>query len=67
MRSGLIRPVADGSALPQVSRKRYTKFQQGIMAAAYHLDYVGEDKLRDEVLRMCGLTIEDFRREYPDG
>jgi len=35
------------------------------MAAAYHLDYTGEDRLRDEVLRMQGLTVDDLRREFP--
>lgn len=46
---------------------RYSDFECGLMAAAHHLDYTGEDKLRDEVLRMQGLTVADLQREYPNG
>jgi hypothetical protein len=35
--------------------------EAGILIAANHLDYVGEDKLRDEVLRLQGLTLADLR------
>ena len=46
-------------------KRRYSRFEEGLMAAAYHLDYTGEDKLRDEVLRLQGLTVDDLYCEYP--
>ena len=34
----------------------------GLLMAATHLEYVGEEKLRDEVLRLAGLTLDDLER-----
>jgi hypothetical protein len=46
--------------------KKYSQFQEGVMAAAQHLNLTGYDQLRDEVLASCGLTLDDLKRAYPD-
>jgi hypothetical protein len=47
-------------------KKRPTQFDTGLDAglliAATHLDYLGEETLRDEVLKLNHLTLADLER-----
>ena len=46
--------------------KRKTQFvkglEAGILIAASHLDYIGEDKYRDEILSLQNLTLADMEK-----